>query len=329
MKNKISDSEIINLGKKVIKIEADSVNLLYNRINESYIKAVKHIAETDGRVVLTGMGKSGLIARKIVATMNSTGTPAIFMHPTDALHGDLGMVRKGDIIILISKSGNTEEMLNLLPLLKRIGIVIIGMLGNLNSKLAKECDIVLDISVYEEACPHDLAPTASTTASLAMGDALAVTLLEMKGFTPEDFALLHPGGSLGKRLSLYISEIMYKGDDIPIVSPDTNVTDVIYEITSKRLGTTLVLDKDKSLKGIITDGDLRRSLNKSLEIKNLKASDIMSKNPKTIREDFLASFALSQMEKYNITSLPVIDKSENIVGIIHLHDLVKLGLQAR
>jgi arabinose-5-phosphate isomerase len=325
----LTSEEIINKGRKVVQIESEAVLQLLERINENFSKAVELIYNSKGRVVFTGMGKSGLIARKIVATLNSTGTASIFMHPTDALHGDLGMVRKDDIVILISKSGKTEELINLIPMFKRIGVPIIGMLGELNSKIAKDCDIVLDISVKEEACPYDLAPTSSTTVSLVMGDALAIALLEMKGFTANDFAMLHPGGSLGKRLSLKISEIMYAGKDVPIVSENANLKDAILEITSKRLGTTCVVNENGVLTGIITDGDLRRLLEKTDEIKNLKAIDVMTKNPKTITKDLLASFALQLMEKYNITSLIVIDSQKKPEGMVHLHDLVKLGLQSR
>lgn len=325
----LTSEEIINKGRKVVQIESEAVLQLLERINENFSKAVELIYNSKGRVVFTGMGKSGLIARKIVATLNSTGTASIFMHPTDALHGDLGMVRKDDIVILISKSGKTEELINLIPMFKRIGVPIIGMLGELNSKIAKDCDIVLDISVKEEACPYDLAPTSSTTVSLVMGDALAIALLEMKGFTANDFAMLHPGGSLGKRLSLKISEIMYSGKDVPIVSESANLKDAILEITSKRLGTTCVVNENGVLTGIITDGDLRRLLEKTDEIKNLKAIDVMTKNPKTITKDLLASFALQLMEKYNITSLIVIDSQKKPEGMVHLHDLVKLGLQSR
>jgi len=326
----VSEDQILLKGKSVIKVEGDAVLSLIENINESFVKTVRLIAASKGRVVFTGMGKSGIIARKIVATMNSTGTAAIFMHPTDALHGDLGMVRREDIAILISKSGSTEELLQLLPMLKRIGITIIGMLGEISSsKLAKECDIVLNVSVKEEACPYDLAPTASTTASLVMGDAIAITLLEMRGFTVEDFALLHPGGSLGKRLSLKIEEIMIKGNDVPIVDEKASLKDTILEITSKRLGTTCVINDEGILSGIVTDGDLRRLLEKTLEIKNIKAEDVMTKKPKTISKSLLASFALQQIEKFNITSLIVVDKENRPEGIVHLHDLVKLGLQTR
>jgi arabinose-5-phosphate isomerase len=325
----VSEDQILLKGKSVIKIEGDAILNLIENIDQSFVKTVRLIAGSKGRVVFTGMGKSGIIARKIVATMNSTGTAALFMHPTDALHGDLGMVRKEDVAIIISKSGTTEELHQLMPILKRIGVPIIGILGNVSSKLAKECDVILDVSVKEEACPHDVAPTASTTASLVMGDAVAIALLEMRGFTIEDFALLHPGGSLGKRLSLRIEEIMIKGKDIPVVNEKTSLKDTILEITSKRLGTTCVVNNEGILIGIVTDGDLRRLLEKTLEIKNLTAEDVMSKKPKTISKSLLASFALQQIEKFNITSLIVVDKENKPEGIVHLHDLVKLGLQTR
>jgi len=325
----MSEDQIIAKGKEVILIEGNAILNLVNSIDGEFVKAVKEIYNSKGRVVFTGMGKSGLIARKIVATLNSTGTAAIFMHPTDALHGDLGMVRKDDIVIIISKSGNTEELLRLIPMFKRIDVTLIGMLGSMDSKLAKECDIVLNINVKEEACPYDLAPTASTTAALVMGDALAIVLLEMRGFTEEDFAMLHPGGSLGKRLSLRIEEIMIKGKDIPIVKENTSLKDTIYEISSKRLGTTCVVNNEGILTGIITDGDLRRLLEKTLDIKNLSAGDVMTRKPKTITKDKLASFAIQQMENYKITSLIVVDENYRPEGIIHLHDLVKLGLQSR
>lgn len=325
----MTSNEIIKNGKEVIRIEAEAISNLSASINDQFVNAINVISESKGRVVLTGMGKSGLIARKIVATLNSTGTAAIYLHPTDALHGDLGMVRKEDVVVLISKSGNTEEVANLLPMLKRIGVKMIAMCGNENSRLAQECDIFLNISVKEEACPHDLAPTASTTATLAMGDALSVALLQKRNFTIEDFAFLHPGGSLGKRLSLQISEIMIKGERIPIVKEETSLKDVIIEITSKRLGTTCVVDEKGILTGIVTDGDLRRLLEKTLDIKNLKAKDVMTKKPKVLKENYLASFALQQMENYKITSLIITDNENKPSGIVHLHDLINLGLQQR
>lgn len=325
----MSSEDIIKTAIEVIKIEARAVEGLVENIGTDFVKAVNVIYQAKGRVVLSGMGKSGLIARKIVATLNSTGTAAIYLHPTDALHGDLGMVRKEDVVILISKSGETEEVMNLLPMLKRLNVTLIAMAGNKKSKLARESDIFLSIEVKEEACPHDLAPTASTTATLALGDALSVSLLKMRGFTAEDFALLHPGGSLGKRLSLEIKEIMTKGENIPIVKENYSIKDVILEITTKRLGATCVINSDGYLTGVVTDGDLRRLLEKTLDIKDLKAKDIMSREPKVMQPEYLASFALQQMENYKITSLVIIDKSKKPVGIIHLHDLINLGLSQR
>ena len=325
----MTNNEIIAKGKEVIRIEAEAVSGLLNSINEDFAKAVQTIYNSKGRIVLTGMGKSGLIARKIVATLNSTGTAAIYLHPTDALHGDLGMVRKEDIVILISKSGETEEILNLLPMLKRLGVTLIAMTEDINSKLGSQCNIFLNIHVQEEACPYDLAPTASTTATLALGDALSIALLQKKGFTEEDFAYLHPGGSLGKRLSLEIKEIMITGSKIPVVNETASIKDVILEITSKRLGTTCVINNEGLLSGIITDGDLRRILEKTLDIKNLSAIDIMSHNPKIMKENILASFALQQMENFKITSLVIIDDLKKPVGIVHLHDLINLGIRQR
>lgn len=325
----MTTEEIIRKGRDVVRIEANAVSDLVNSINDEFVRAVKILYECKGRVVLTGMGKSGLIARKIVATLNSTGTASIYLHPTDALHGDLGMVRKEDVAIMISKSGATEELANLIPMLKRLNVKLIAMGGNRASRLEKECDVYLDISVKEEACPFDLAPTSSTTAALVMGDALAVVLLQMREFTEADFAALHPGGSLGKRLSLSLREIMHKDDSIPVVNENTPIKDVIFEISSKRLGTTTVVDKDGYLSGVITDGDLRRLLEKTLDIKELTAKDIMTRNPKVIKDHYLASFALQTMENFKITSLIVVDDTNKPSGIIHLHDLVNLGLRQR
>jgi arabinose-5-phosphate isomerase len=325
----LTREEIIEKGKEVIRIEAESVANLIERIGKDFAESVEVIYKSKGRVILTGMGKSGLIARKIVATMNSTGTAAIYLHPTDALHGDLGMVRKEDVVIIISKSGTTDELARLFPMFKRLGVKIIAMSGKSDSDLAVESDIFLNISVKEEACPHDLAPTSSTTATLAMGDALAVALLEKRNFTVEDFAFLHPGGSLGKRLSLKIKEIMISGDGVPIVKENAELKDVIFEMTSKRLGTTSVVDAEGKLKGVITDGDLRRLLERTMDINGLTAKDVMSKNPKVLQAEYLASFALQQMENYNITTLIIIDEKNNPAGIVHLHDLIKLGLQSR
>ncbi len=325
----MTDNEIVKTGINVVRIEAGAIAQLEQSINKDFVRAVNIIYSSKGRVVLTGMGKSGLIARKIVATLNSTGTAAIYMHPTDALHGDLGMVRQEDVVIIISKSGATDEISKLLPMFKRLGVKLIAMSGNPDSQLVKESDIFLNISVKEEACPHDLAPTSSTTATLVMGDALSVALLQKRGFTAEDFALLHPGGSLGKRLSLKIDEIMIKGNGVPIVKENASIKDIILEMTSKRLGTTCVVNKDGKLTGVITDGDLRRLLEKTMDVKNLVATDIMSKNPKVTDKDYLASFALQTMESHKITSIIVANRDNEPIGIIHLHDLVNLGLQRR
>ncbi|HXG37303.1 MAG TPA: KpsF/GutQ family sugar-phosphate isomerase [Bacteroidota bacterium] len=317
----------IEKGREVIRIEAEAVASLADRINSQFVDAVDIIYNAQGRVIITGMGKSGLVARKIVATMNSTGTAAIFLHPSDAVHGDLGMVRKEDVVICISKSGDTEEIRQLLPMFRRIGVKVISMVGNMNSHLAKESDIVLDISVKEEACPHDLAPTASTTASLAMGDALAIALLHRRNFTKEEFAMLHPGGNLGKRLLLRVEEIMASGSNVPIVRHDVPLADAIVEMTSKRLGATCVVDESGKLSGIITDGDLRRLLQRTKDVSNVSTVQVMTKNPKTIRKGLLAVAALEEMEQYNITQLPVVDENHRPVGMIHLHDLVKAGIR--
>ncbi len=316
----------IEKGKRVVRLEADAVAGLESKINGSFLKAVEIIFHCKGRVIITGMGKSGLIARKIVATMNSTGTPAIFMHPSDAFHGDLGMVRSDDVVICISKSGDTQEILQLFPMMKRIGVPIISMVGNVQSHLAQQSDVVLDISVKEEACPHNLTPTTSTTATLVMGDALAVTLLEKKNFTADDFALFHPGGNLGKRLLLKIEEFSISSAEAPRVQRNTSLKDAILEMTTKRLGATCVVDADGILLGIITDGDLRRMLQKTTDVSGLTAEQVMTKNPKTIIKGSLAVDALAEMETYNITQIVVVDENGAPSGMVHLHDLVKAGL---
>ena len=319
-------SSAIEKGKEVIRIEAEAVAALLPKINGKFAEAVDLMYNASGRVIITGIGKSGLIARKIVATMNSTGTASIFLHPTDAVHGDLGMVRKEDVVICISKSGDTDEVRQLLPMFRRIGVKIISMVGTMNSRLAKDSDIVLDISVKEEACPHDLAPTASTTATLAMGDALAIALLDKRNFTKEEFAMFHPGGNLGKRLLLKVEEIMASGDSVPIVNQKVSLAEAIVEMTSKRLGATCVIDDHGKLCGIITDGDLRRLLQRTKDVSNVTTVQVMTKNPKTIRTGLLAVMAIEEMEQFNITQLPVVDEEHRAVGMIHLHDLVKTGI---
>ncbi len=319
---------IIKRGREVVRIEAEAVASLESRINGTFADAVEMIFKSKGQVVVTGLGKSGLVARKIVATMNSTGTAAIFLHPADAFHGDLGVVRKDDVAICISKSGDTEELTQLLPMFRRIGMKVISMVGNLTSPLARQSDIVLDVSVKEEACPHDLAPTASTTATLALGDALAMALLEKRNFTKEDFAMFHPGGNLGKRLLLRVEEMMISGKDVPVVKQTVTLSDAIVEMTSKRLGATCVVDGEGKLAGVITDGDLRRLLQRTTNISNLTASEAASRNPKTIRKDLLAAIALEEMEEFKITQLIVVDNDHRPIGMLHLHDLVKAGLRS-
>lgn len=322
----MSRQSIIDKGKATIRIEASAVSDLEHRIDERFAHAVELMHGCRGRVVVTGMGKSGIIARKIVATFNSTGTPSLFLHPSDAVHGDLGMVRNDDVAICISKSGDTAELFNLIPLLKRIGVPIIAMLGNAGSKIAQISDIVLDVSVREEACPHDLAPTSSTTATLAFGDALAMALLDLRNFSAEEFAMYHPGGNLGKRLLLRIGELMVKGDAVPTVREEIAVRDAILEMTSKRLGATCVVGKDGTLVGLITDGDLRRLLQRTTDVTHITAGMTMTKHPKTISADILAAVALQEMEAHNITQLIVVDGGNRPIGMVHLHELVKAGL---
>lgn len=319
-------SSSIERGKEVIRVEAQALLALESQIDENFAAAVDLIFNSTGRVIVTGLGKSGLVARKIVATMNSTGTAAIFLHPSDAVHGDLGMVRGEDVVICLSKSGDTEEIQQLIPMFRRIGVKVISMVGNTSSQLARQSDIVLDASVKEEACPHDLAPTSSTTATLALGDALAIALLDRRGFTKEEFAMFHPGGNLGKRLLLRVEEMMVAGAGIPIVREEVPLSEAIVEMTSKRLGATCIVDGAGKLRGIITDGDLRRLLQRTKNITNVTAAEAMTKNPKTIRKGLLAATALEEMESFSITQLVVVDDDNHPAGMLHLHDLVKAGL---
>ena len=317
----------IQTAKRVLKIEARAVSNLVARLDANFSRAIEFILNSSGKVVITGIGKSGLICKKIAATFASTGTPAFFLHPAEGVHGDLGMLMKGDVVIAVSNSGETEEIVRILPLIKRMDVKLIAMTGDLKSNLAKAGDVVLDIAVKEEACPLGLAPTASTTATLAMGDALAVALLEKKGFKEKDFALLHPAGSLGKRL-LKIDELMHTGKDIPLVNINASMKDAILEITAKRLGITAVLDKNNRLAGVITDGDLRRALEKGGDILNKEIKDVMTKNPKKIEKGAFTESALKVMEDYSITTLFVYEgrKQDEVAGVIHLHDLLKAGV---
>ncbi|MAT38587.1 MAG: D-arabinose 5-phosphate isomerase [Ectothiorhodospiraceae bacterium] len=323
------DPKIIDYGKATIRVEAQALAALEGRIGNSFAEAVELILRSNGRVVVTGMGKSGLIARKIVATLNSTGTPSLFLHPGDAIHGDLGMVREDDVVIILSKSGDTEEIRQILPILNQIGVPLIAIVGKVESTIAKEARVVLDGSVEEEACPHDLAPTTSTTVALALGDALAVALLKKRGFTAADFALYHPGGILGKRLLLKIKEIMSTEEAVPRVHQSVALKDAIIEMTTKRLGSTCVLDDEGKLIGVITDGDLRRLLERDTDLQNLVAFDVMTKSPKTVQDSTLASHALEMMEAYKITQLIVTNTENEPIGMVHLHDLIQLGLGSK
>lgn len=321
-------SVILEEARKVIRIEAEALHALADAIDGEFEKAVRLILSTKGRVVVTGMGKSGLIGQKIASTMASTGTPAFFLHPAEGIHGDLGMIMKGDVVIAISNSGETEEVCRILPVIKRLGASLVSLSGNSNSTLAKAGDVFLDISVKEEACPLGLAPTASTTATLAMGDALAVALLLERGFRPEDFALFHPGGALGKKLLLSVADVMHAGEAVPLVTDGTPMGEALFVMTAKGLGVVGVIDAAGELLGVITDGDLRRALGRGADILHLPAHELMSRNPKRISRHELAAKALQRMEEYSITSLFVFDGEVNNrpVGVVHLHDLLKAGI---
>lgn len=321
---------MIAQAKKVLRIEAEAITALIDRVDDRFERAVKMILACKGRVVVTGMGKSGLIGKKIAATLASTGTPALFLHPAEGIHGDLGMVMRGDTVIALSNSGETDEIARMLPSLKRLSIQIIALTGNTESTLANNSDVVIDVGVKEEACPLGLAPTASTTATLAMGDALAVALLDQRGFKEEDFACFHPGGALGKRLLLRVRDLMHTDNAIPVVSETTLIKDAIYEISSKKMGVTAVVSISGKLVGVISDGDLRRWMEKTEKTgENLltkQAKDIMTKNPKVAKKDSLAAEAVSIMEKNSITCLIVASADAVPEGVIHLHDLLKAGV---
>lgn len=320
MNNKNS---ILNIAKKTIDLERDAIANLNHLLNDDFANAVELIYNSKGRVIITGIGKSAIIANKIVATLNSTGTPAIFMHAADAIHGDLGLILKDDVVICISKSGNTPEIKVLVPLIKSSNNKMIAITGNVSSYLGEQADYVLNTYVEQEACPNNLAPTTSTTAQLVMGDALAVCLLELRGFSSKDFAKYHPGGSLGKRLYLRVSDLSSVNQK-PKVSLNTNIKDIIVEITEKMLGVAAVVE-DNKIVGIITDGDLRRMLSKSESFLNFKAKDIMSSNPKRIDEDAMAIDAMEMMENHGISQL-LVEKNGKYAGVVHLHDLIKEGI---
>ncbi|WP_334057918.1 KpsF/GutQ family sugar-phosphate isomerase [Polaribacter sp. P097] len=317
-------SSIIANAKETILAESKAISQMAELVDINFENAINCIYNSKGRVIITGIGKSANIATKIVATFNSTGTPAVFMHAADAIHGDLGNVLEDDVVICISKSGNTPEIKVLLPLIKNYGNKVIAITGNIDSFLGKNADFVLNTFVEKEACPNNLAPTTSTTAQLVMGDALAVCLLKLKGFTSKDFAKYHPGGALGKRLYLRVSDLI-KNNELPKVEKDDSIAKVIVEISEKRLGVTAVMDND-TIVGIITDGDVRRMLTKTTQIENFTAKDIMGKNPKTINSEAMAIEALEALENDSITQILAVDDNNNYAGVVHLHDLIKEGI---
>jgi len=320
-------AKILRCARDVLDIEAKGILSLSNRLDENFVRAVDILSGCKGKVVVTGLGKSGLIGRKIAATFSSTGTPSLFLHATEGIHGDLGMIMKEDVVLAVSNSGETDELLMLLPIIKRLGPKIIVMTGNPDSRLSRTGDVILNAAIKEEACPMGLSPTASTTAALAMGDALAVVLLEKKGFKQEDFALRHPGGTLGRKLLLRVEELMHSNTALPVVHEDTPMKETLLEITSKRLGVTGVVDGRGELVGVITDGDLRRGLESRGDIFRFKAKELMTGNPKTITAEELATQAVSIMEQHSITSLFILENGgRKPKGIVHLHDLLKAGI---
>jgi arabinose-5-phosphate isomerase len=320
----MNKDKIISVALRTIEVETNSISGLKAFINADFVKAVSTIAASKGRLIVSGIGKSAVIAQKIVATLNSTGTPSIFMHAADAIHGDLGMIQTDDIVLVISKSGSSPEIKVLAPLVKNFGNTLIGMVGNTESFLALNCDIFVNTTVEQEACPINMAPTSSTTAQMVMGDALAVCLMEIKGFNSSDFAKFHPGGTLGKKLYLRVAEMAAQNAK-PRILPTATIKQVIVEMTQNRLGAAVVVNDTDNILGIITDGDLRRMMEKSDTFEKLYAKDIMSTNPKTIASDVLAVVALDEMRKHNISQL-IVEENGNYAGIIHLHDLIKEGI---
>ncbi|TJY65141.1 KpsF/GutQ family sugar-phosphate isomerase [Sinimarinibacterium sp. CAU 1509] len=314
------------LGRRALEIERDALTALLARVDDSFVRACQIMLGCKGRIVVTGMGKSGHIGGKLAATLASTGTPAFFVHPGEASHGDLGMITRQDVVLAISYSGETGELITLLPLFKRMRAPMIAMTGKPQSTLAQAADVHVDVSVALEACPLNLAPTASTTATLAMGDALAVSLLEARGFTPEDFALSHPGGSLGRRLLLKISDVMHRGERLPVVAPETPLTAALLEMTRKGLGMTAVLDNERKVIGLFTDGDLRRILDQGIDVRTASIADVMTAGGYSITSDKLAAEAVAMMEQHKITALLVKDADQHLVGIVHMHDLLRAGV---
>ena len=315
-------SSLLDKAREVILIEAEALREMADRLGESFEKAVDLLYNVKGRVIITGIGKSGQVARKIAGTLSSTGTPAMFIHPTEGVHGDAGVIISDDIAIVISKSGDTEELMRLIPIFKRLEVPIIAITGGNGSPIAQQADVVLDASVSREACPLNLAPTSSTTAALVMGDALASVLVGLRGFTADDFSFIHPGGALGRKL-IKVKDIMHTGEELPIVLEKAGFKDMIVEMTSKRFGMAIIVDDSGKMAGIFTDGDLRRTLEAHKNLFEKKAGEIATRNPKTVGGDELAATAVAIMEDYNITGLVITDESDNPIGIIHLHDLLK------
>ncbi len=321
-----ASSSFEQLGREVIQLEAEALQTLATRVDAQFAEACRLVLACQGRVIVTGMGKSGHIGGKIAATLASTGTPSFFVHPGEASHGDLGMITPGDVVLAISNSGETAEILTILPIIKRMGVKLIALLGNTNSSLARQADAILYAGVEKEACPHNLAPTASTTAALAIGDALAVTLLKSRGFTREDFARAHPAGSLGRRLLLYVSDVMHTGAAIPQVGEDANLREALLEMTGKGLGMTGVVDRHGALVGIFTDGDLRRVLARGIDVYNAKITEVMTRNPKTTRADRLAVEIVQLMQSLKINGLFVVDDKNHVLGALNMHDLFRAGI---
>ena len=322
----MSNKNFIALGLAVIDTEIAAVEALKKRINDDFAKACELVLGCTGRIVVIGMGKSGHIGGKIASTLASTGSPAFFVHPGEASHGDLGMITKNDVVIALSNSGNTSEILTIVPIIKRLGIPLISMTGNADSPLAVEADINLDVSVENEACPHGLAPTSSTTAALVMGDALAIALLQKRGFTAEDFALSHPGGTLGRRLLIHVSDIMHTGKELPTVEQQATVSQALLEMTSKGMGMTAIVGPDQQVLGIYTDGDLRRTLDKNIDVHTATIEDVMSRNCITVNQGILAAEALKIMQDKKINGALVTDENNKLVGALNMHDLLQAGV---
>lgn len=322
----MATTDYLESARRTLKLEIEALQEILSQLDQSFIAACELILSCKGRVIVTGMGKSGHIGHKIAATLASTGTPAFFMHPGEASHGDLGMVTRSDLVLALSNSGETNEVTSLLPLLKRLGIPIIGLTGAPSSTLAQEANIHLNATISREACPLNLAPTSSTTAALVLGDALAIALLQARGFGPDDFALSHPGGSLGRKLLLRVSDIMHTGDALPKVLDTASLREALLEMTQKGLGFTCIVDTQHHLLGVYTDGDLRRTLDKNLDLRDIKVADVMTQGSKQIQADLLAAEAVLLMEKNKISALPVIDKDLRVIGALNMHDLLKAGV---